>query len=105
MKIKLINLIIDNFRCIRHFEVNANGENTYIQGKNGTGKTTVYDCFLWVLFGKNSLGESNFSVRPNNAPNEIEPSVTALFEVDGIKKEFKKVFASKFSRDTGEFLV
>ena len=49
MKMQLKKLIIDNFRCIKHFEINADGENVYIQGKNGSGKTTIYDSFLWVL--------------------------------------------------------
>lgn len=103
MQMKLISLIIDNFKGVKHFEVNANGENVHIQGKNGTGKTTVYDAFLWLLFGKNSFGESKFSIRPTKVPNEIEPCVSATFTVDGIQKEFKKTFVSKYSRDTGEF--
>lgn len=103
MEMKLVKLIIDNFRCIKHFEINADGENVYIQGKNGSGKTTIYDSFLWVLFGKNSLNESKFSIRPSNAPNEIEPSVSVTFMIDETEKEFKKVFVSKYSRDTGEF--
>jgi len=103
MEMKLIKLVIDNFKGIKHFEIDTQGKNIHIQSKNGKGKTTIYDAFLWVLFGKNSLGESKFTIRPTNAPNEIEPTVTAVFEIDGETKELKKVYASKFNKDTGEF--
>nr|WP_291702719.1 ATP-binding protein [Clostridium sp.] len=31
---------------------------TTIQGENGTGKSTIFDAFMWTLFGKDSHGRS-----------------------------------------------
>ena len=83
MKMMLNRLKIENFKGIRAFEITPNGENLEITGKNKLGKTTIYDSFLWLLFGKNSAGETKFTIKPTNLPVETENSVEADFTVDG----------------------
>ena len=103
MELKLLSLKVANFKGIRAFEIQPNGNNLKVKGKNERGKTSLYDAFLWLLFGKNSAGETKFGVKPNNSPDGIEPTVTAIFSVDGRELELKKVLAAKFAKDTGEF--
>lgn len=103
MIMKLNNLKIQNFRVIRDFEITPNGANLAVFGKNKCGKTTLYDSFLWLLFGKNSAGETKFTIKPTTLPQETENSVEAEFEVDGKPLVFKKVYASKFVKNTGEY--
>lgn len=103
MELKLLSLKVENFKGIRAFEIQPNGNNLKVKGKNERGKTSLYDAFLWLLFGKNSAGETKFGVKPNNSPDGIEPTVTAIFSVDGRELELKKVLAAKFAKDTGEF--
>lgn len=103
MQMAIKSLEIENFKGINRFEFVPGKTLTAISAKNGVGKTSIYDSFLWLLFGTNSAGESKFEIRPKNAPNEIEPTVTATIEVDGKETEFKKVYSSKFSKETGEF--
>jgi DNA repair exonuclease SbcCD ATPase subunit len=51
---KLIELNIRNFKGVRSFDLCPGGESISIHGDNASGKTTVYDAFLWLLFGKDS---------------------------------------------------
>lgn len=103
MKMKLNRLKIENFKGVRSFEIIPNGGNLEITGRNKLGKTTIYDAFLWLLFGKNSAGETKFTVKPTNLPVETENSVEADFTVDGKPLTLKKVYASKYVKTTGEY--
>ncbi len=103
MKMTLTSMKIENFRVIKSFEISPNGSNLAVFGKNKRGKTTLYDAFLWLLFGKNSAGETKFTIKPTTIPEETENSVEAEFEVDGKPLILKKVYASKFVKTTGEY--
>ena len=50
----LKKLILKNFKKIQDLTVEFTDKNTFICGGNGTGKTTLQDAFLWLLFGKDS---------------------------------------------------
>ncbi len=65
---KLNNLKIRNFKGIKSFDVELQDEMT-ISGANGTGKTTIFDAFLWLLFGKDSTGRTAFRIRPLDSNN------------------------------------
>lgn len=87
------------------------GEKTRISGANATGKTTIFDAFTWLLFGKDSLGSSDFDIRPLDANGKmvdnIEISVEAKLSVDGDEYDLKKVQKQKWVKkrgtDTREF--
>ncbi len=59
--IRLKQLKINNFKGIKALKLDfgTDGNNT-IYGANGSGKTTVFDSFTWLLFGKDSQGKSDF---------------------------------------------
>ena len=59
------------------------GEN-WIELPNRGGKTTRYEAFCWVMFGKNTEGNSRFNITPNNKENP-QPKVALTFNVDGEK--------------------
>lgn len=48
----LKKLILKNFKKIQDLTVEFTDKNTFICGGNGTGKTTLQDAFLWLLFGR-----------------------------------------------------
>ena len=57
-EIILKRIELTNFKGQAHrVEEFQSGEN-FIYGANGTGKTSVFDAFLWLLFGKDSKGQS-----------------------------------------------
>lgn len=103
MKMTLNALTIEHFKGIKRFGIAPNGCNLSITGRNKLGKTTIYDAFLWLLFGKNSAGETKFTIKPTGEPAETENVVEAQFAVDGKPLLLKKVYASKYIKTTGEY--
>lgn len=101
---------IQNFKGCKDRTIEF-GEKTRISGANATGKTTIFDAFTWLLFGKDSLGSSDFEIRPldidGNMINNIEISVEAKISVDGDEYDLKKVqkqnWVKKRGTDTREF--
>ena len=67
--LKLISLLIQNFKGIEEFTFGPNGESLSVYGNNGTGKTTLPDAFCWLLFGKDSDGKAAFELKPLDADN------------------------------------
>ena len=59
MDMKLLHLAIDNFKGYQHLAMGFQGRCASIYGDNGTGKTTIYDAFTWLLFGKDSRGRGD----------------------------------------------
>lgn len=110
MKIKLLKMHIQNFKGCKDREI-AFGDRTSIKGANATGKTTVFDSFTFLMFGKDSLGNAKFDIRPldadGNMINNLEISVEALIHVDDdeytLKKTQKQVWRKKRGTDTTEF--
>lgn len=103
MKMALEALNIEHFKGIKRFGIAPSGANLSVTGRNKLGKTTIYDAFLWLLFGKNSAGETKFTIKPTNEPAETENVVEAQFVVDGKPLLLKKVYASKYIKTTGEY--
>ena len=82
MNIKINKLILQNFKGIKALEISAEGENLNIYGDNATGKTTVFDAFTWLLFGKDSLGRSDFGIKTQDEnSNQVNASNTVVFPV------------------------
>ena len=106
--IKLISLELSNFKCHRHLKLDFNGRNTTISGDNATGKTSVYDSLMWVLFSKDSQGngEKNLEVKPlDSSGNVIDhdalTSVEVVFEVNGEKLTLQRTYREKWETRRG----
>ena len=57
--ITIQKLSLRNFKGCEALELDLGGKNASVYGDNATGKTTIYDALCWLLFGKDSLGQSN----------------------------------------------
>lgn len=105
MEIKLIKLSLLNFKGVRSLNVRFQ-DVTNIWGDNATGKTTVFDAFLWLLFGKDSTDRKAFEIKtlgPDNKPfHRMDHEVTALIEIDGEEINLKKVYKEKWVKKRGE---
>ncbi|QMW80702.1 hypothetical protein E5259_25720 [Blautia producta] len=99
MRIKVKSLHIENFKGCRELDISF-GETTKIYGQNASGKTTIMDAFMWLLFDKNSVGDSKFQVRPldesGNQIDNIEIKVVAVLDVDGRELKLQKVQKQKW---------
>ena len=102
---KLIKLILDNFKGIRHLELTPNGKSISVFGDNGTGKTTIADAQFWLLFGKDSADTKNFM--PKTKANgedvhNIENSVEGTYQLeDGSVLTLKKTFSELWKKKRG----
>lgn len=105
-EIKLSKMEIRNFKGRKEFTLNINGLNANIFGENGTGKTTLNDAFLWVLFDKDSTNRKDFSVKPQdkdgNDRHYLETEVTLELLVNGQPRTFRKMLTEKWTKKHGE---
>lgn len=108
---KLLCLKLRNFKGVRSYEFQPNGENVTVKGKNGTGKSTLFDAMLWLLFGKDSQGKKDFDIKTldknNNPIPGLEHEVEAVFEINGrplkLRKNFYEVWTQKRGSVNKEF--
>lgn len=89
-EIKLIGLELSNFKCHKHLKIDFNGQNAAIYGDNATGKTSVYDALMWLLFSKDSQGngEKNIEIKPLGEGGTVKDhdaitSVETVLSVNG----------------------
>lgn len=107
-EIKLKSLILVNFKGVRNLEVVFTGQRTIISGDNGTGKTTIFDAFTWLLFGKDSTGrsDSNFNIKTIDPLTKkpilhLEHSVTGVISVDGKEMKLQRNYVEKWVKPRG----
>lgn len=108
-KILLKSLSLVNFKGVRDFSITFNDGITTVCGDNGTGKTTLYDAYLWLLFGKDSTGRSDgangFNVKTNDENGKpiyrLEHSVTAVLDVDGKEIKLQRSLCEKWQKVNG----
>ena len=104
--IRLKQLKINNFKGIKALKLDfgTDGNNT-IYGANASGKTTVFDSFTWLLFGKDSQGKSDFEVKQLDQENNIihnqEVEVFAELLIDSEIVEIRKVLNEKWTKKRG----
>lgn len=107
-EIKLKSLILVNFKGVRNLEVVFTDQRTIISGDNGTGKTTIFDAFTWLLFGKDSTGrsDSNFNIKTIDPLTKkpilhLEHSVTGVISVDGKEMKLQRNYVEKWVKPRG----
>lgn len=107
-KIVLKSLTLTNFKGARHQEIIFSEQGTVISGDNGTGKTTVFDAFLWLLFGKDSTGrsDSNFNIKTIDPATKkpilhLEHSVCGILEVNGSVLKLQRNYVENWVKPRG----
>lgn len=112
MKIKLVRLTMENFKGCKCNTINF-GDKTSISGANASGKTTIMDAFMWLLFDKDSSGSAKFQIRPldesGETVNNVEIMVEGALDLDGteviLKKVQKQKWVKKRENDTAELVI
>ncbi|ALS27161.1 P-loop containing nucleoside triphosphate hydrolase [Paenibacillus sp. 32O-W] len=104
-RIDLIRLATRNFKGIREFVLDAQGANTNIFGDNAAGKTTLFDGWLWLLFGKDSQNKADFEIKTldkHGRPiHNLEHEVEAVLLIDGRRTTLRRVFKEKWTKKRG----
>jgi len=103
---KLLSLTLKNFKGIKSFTLDTQGCDISVFGDNATGKTTLADAFMWLLFDKDSQNRKDFEIKtlgPDGEPEHgLEHTVEAILELeDGSQLALKKVFKEKWTKKRG----
>lgn len=104
MQIKLKSMTLENFKgcASRHIDFS---DITNIYGANASGKSTIADAWNWLLFDKDSTGNTKFQVRPLNADgtqvDNVEIKVFAELTIDGRYVSIQKLQKQKWVKPRG----
>ena len=98
-------MVLQNFKNIRTLDIEFGEHTTTVSGTNEQGKSTVYDAYLWCLFGVTT--RKNDCVQPTDANNEIvhkiDTEVIVTLLVDGVEMVLRRRLTEKWKAEgTGE---
>jgi DNA repair exonuclease SbcCD ATPase subunit len=102
--IRLLGMRLRNFKGISSYDIEFSG-NDRIFGQNATGKTTLEDGFLWVLFGKDSQNQASFDIKPLDSAgreaHNLEHSVELSMMVNSQLYTIKRVYYERYTKKRG----
>ncbi len=98
--IELKKLDISFFKGIRTLHLDFRAGLNSLFGDNATGKTSVYDALTWLLFDKDSHGNSKFTVKPVGMTG-VTPEVIAILAIDGVEIKLRKTLREKWEKPRG----
>ena len=103
---KLISLELRNFKGIKDLTIVPEGKDINIYGENASGKTTIFDAFMWLLFDKDSHNSSTFTIKTLDANgiviSGLEHEVRAVITIEGRKIGLQKIYKEKWTKKRGE---
>lgn len=103
-KIILKSLTLENFKGIKELTIDFKEDITNIHGDNGTGKTSIFDAYSWLLFGKDSSNNTTFNIKTISEDGSIptvDHTVIATFEIDGKEVTFQKTYKELWTKKRG----
>jgi DNA repair exonuclease SbcCD ATPase subunit len=103
MRIKKLSLW--NFKGVLNFTLDLEeGKNCSVFGDNATGKSTLFDAFTFLFFGKDSLGKSDFEIKTISdgaVVPMLDHSVGGIFDIDGKEVALLKTYREKYTKKRG----
>lgn len=104
-RIVIKKLTLINFKGIRSLTIDFNEDVTTISGRNGLGKTTIFDAFTWLLFGKDSKERKQFGIKTYGKDGQPIPrlphEVSGVLDVDGKEITLCRRFTEKWQKKHG----
>lgn len=98
-------LSMTNFKGMRNFTASFNDTVTTVAGCNGLGKTTIFDAFTWLLFGKDSKERKAFDIKTYDKDGKtierIPHEVSGTLLVDGEKITLCRKLNEKWIKKRG----
>lgn len=105
MNLKIEFISLQNFKGCKNATYTFDGKNVTVCGANGSGKTTIFDAFTWLLFGKDSLDNAKFEIRPLDKDGKqidnVDICVVATLDIDGKEVELKKTQRQNWVKKRG----
>lgn len=115
----LKTLQLQNFKGIENLTIDFKND-TQILGANGSGKTSIFDAYSWLLWDKDSNSRKDFDIKPfaenGETKHGLESIVTGHFEINGqpikLSKTYKEIWSKKrgnvdavFSGNTTDYFI
>lgn len=105
-KIIIKQLSLLNFKGVRDLTIDFDAVSTNIYGRNGLGKTTIFDAFTWLLFGKDSQDRKKFDLKTLDSAGCIIPQipheVSAILSINGEDVRLTRRFTEKWVKRAGQ---
>ncbi|HFK5584462.1 TPA: AAA family ATPase [Elizabethkingia anophelis] len=102
----LKQLSLYHFKGVTKKVIDFTNQVTDICGPNGSGKTTIFDAFTWLMFGKDSHDRKDFEIKTLNPDgtnlNKVEHTVEGILSIDGEDLLLKKIYKEKWVKKQGE---
>lgn len=103
MRIEFKTITIKDFKgVLGERKITFNPTLTQILGANHAGKTTIVDAVQWVLFDKNSIGQTVFGIDPKDENGEVihhlENTVVLELTADGKDYKLEKVRSETWTK-------
>jgi chromosome segregation ATPase len=99
--VKLLTLVLTNYRNIDYATFQFNGDWSKIVGENRIGKTNTLEAIYWLLTDKLLTGSSDIAAIKCLADTTREVRVEATFDVDGKTVTLKKEYGENWTRTRG----
>ena len=103
-RITIEELHLLNFRGARDVRVSFTAGTNIVCGDNGTGKSTLMDAFLWVLFGKDAEDRKDCEIKRIEAGKTLRrtcATVECRLSVDGQQNTLRRSFREVWSKPRG----
>lgn len=100
MRLKLKQLTLTNFKGVKSKTFKFEDGETWIHGRNGSGKTSLFDSFVWCMFGKDHFGRADYELKTHDKDGNTIPrldcEVEAIIEVDGVQTVLRRVYTEEW---------
>lgn len=100
-EVKIKSISLRNFRGVQKFDLTDISDVLNIYGRNGSGKTTIYDAWLWLLFGKDHEGRADHELKPKGT-SRVNVEVEAEILVNGNQTRLKRVYREDWVKPRSE---
>ena len=103
-RITIEELHLRNFRGARDVRVSFTDGTNIVCGDNGTGKSTLMDAFLWLLFGKDAEERKDCEIKRIEAGETLrrtDATVECRLDVDGQRNTLRRSLREVWSKPRG----
>ena len=103
-RITIEELRLRNFRGARDVKVSFTAGTNIVCGDNGTGKSTLMDAFLWLLFGKDAEERKDYEIKRLEAGETLrrtDATVECRIDVDGQQNTLRRSLREVWSKPRG----
>jgi len=105
----LKSLELVNFKGISHVQFDdLNPKENSFFGKNEAGKTTLFNAFLWLMFGKDLNNRKDYEIKPLDSKNKptkgLNAEVHAVLLINNEEVTISRIYKEKWKTIKGSEL-